>query len=175
MVIYDGVEVRTVNLCQQCHNEGLTAQGLAPLTNWQLKAVVEKKAYRGRLLSENAGERPVHTRNVGVFLSCVRAKAKKFQKDAVKEKQEGIQGQWRQESPAREFLEQVNSNADTDYTPKMMRCGYHAWTDGDWEEYNIIFKVEVSAAEWAFGRIREAFEKVTKDEARSLNMYKELC
>ena len=34
----------------------------------------------------------------------------------------------------------------------------------------IIFKVEVSATEWAFERIREAFEKVAKDEARSLNI-----
>ena len=32
----------TVNLCQQCKNERLTAQG-------QWKAVVEKKAHRGRL------------------------------------------------------------------------------------------------------------------------------
>ena len=33
----------------QCYNESLTAQGLAPLKSWQWKAVVEKKAHRGRL------------------------------------------------------------------------------------------------------------------------------
>ena len=39
----DGEEVRTVNLCQQCYNESLTAQGLAPLKNGQWKAVVERR------------------------------------------------------------------------------------------------------------------------------------
>ena len=34
---------------------------------------------------ENAGERPVHTRNVGVF-SCEKLEAKKFLEDAEKEK-----------------------------------------------------------------------------------------
>ena len=38
-----------------------------------------------------------------------------------------------------------------------------------------IFKVEMRATEWAFERIREAFEKVAKDEAGRLNIVKELC
>ena len=40
--------------------------------------------------------------------SCERSKAKKFREDAEKEKQEWIQGQWQQESPA---TEQVKSAA----------------------------------------------------------------
>ena len=39
--------------------------------------------------------------------SCERSKAKKFRELADEEKQAGIQGQWQQESPAKEFLEQV--------------------------------------------------------------------
>ena len=54
-------------------------------------------------------------------------------KGAEKEKHEGMQGQWQQESLAKEFLEQVKSSADTDCTPKMMRFGYHAMKDGNWE------------------------------------------
>ena len=50
---------------------------------------------------ENVGKGPVYTRNVEVLLSLERAKAKKFLKDAEKEKQEGIQGQWQHESPAK--------------------------------------------------------------------------
>ena len=49
VVVEDGKEVHTVNLCEQCYNESLTAKGLAPLKNWQCEAVVEKKAHRGRL------------------------------------------------------------------------------------------------------------------------------
>ena len=59
----------------------------------------------------------------------------------------------------------MKSSADTDSTPKMMKYGYFALQGRDWEEYKSIFKVEISAIEWAFERIREAFEKVAKDEA----------
>ena len=51
------------------------------------------------------------------YFSYARAKAKKFLRDAKRDKQEGIQGQWQQESPAKEFLKQVKSSADTDCTP----------------------------------------------------------
>ena len=66
------------------------------------------------------------TQGTREYFSLARAKAKNFLRDAEKEKQEGIQGQWQQESPAKEFLEQVKSSADTDCKPKMMRCGYYA-------------------------------------------------
>ena len=92
VVVDDGEESYTVNLCQQCYNERLTVQGLAPLKSWQWYAVVEKKAHRGRLW-RNVGKRPAYARNVGVF-SSERMKAKKFREDAEKEKQEGTQGQW---------------------------------------------------------------------------------
>ena len=41
------------------------------------------------------------------YFSLERARAKKFLRDAEKERQEGTQGQWRQESPTKEILEQV--------------------------------------------------------------------
>ena len=62
---------------------------------------------------------------MGVFLSC-KSEGEKFLNDAEKEKQEGIQGQWQQESPAKEFLDQVKSSADTDCTPKMTRYAHYA-------------------------------------------------
>ena len=108
---------------------------------------------------ENVGTGRVYTRNVGVYFSLERAKAKQFLKDAEKEKWEEIQGEWQQESPAKEYLDQVKSSADTDSTPEMMRFGYYAFKDRDWDEYKRTFKVEVNATEWASERIREAFEK----------------
>ena len=56
-----------------------------------------------------------------MYFSLERAKAKKFLKDAEKVKQEGTQGQWQRESPAKEFQEQAKSSADTDCTPQMMK------------------------------------------------------
>ena len=52
----------------------------------------------------------------------------------------------------------------------MMRFGCYALKDGGWEEYKRTFKVGVTATEWAFERIREAFEKVAKDGAGSLSI-----
>ena len=49
VVVDDVQESYTVNLCQQCFYERLTPKGLAPLTNWERKAVLEKKPHRGRL------------------------------------------------------------------------------------------------------------------------------
>ena len=71
-----------------------------------------------------------------------------------KERQEGTQGQWRQESPTKEILEQVRKNADTDCTSKLMRYGYYALKGGEWEELKRKFRVDTTATEWAFDRMR---------------------
>ena len=46
------------------------------------------------------------------YFSFERLKAKKFMKDAEKEKQEVIQGHWQRGSPAKERLEQVKCCSD---------------------------------------------------------------
>ena len=55
-----------------------------------------------------------------------------------------------------------------------MRFGYYALKNGDWEESKRTLKVEVSATEWAFGRIREAFERVARAEAGKLSTVQEI-
>ena len=52
----------------------------------------------------------------------------------------------------------------------MMRFGYYALKNGDWEECKRTYKAEVSATEWTFGRIREAFKRVARDEAEILSI-----
>ena len=49
VVVEEGEESYTANMCQLCYNKNLMAKGDAPLTKSQWYAVVEKKAYRGRL------------------------------------------------------------------------------------------------------------------------------
>ena len=68
----------------------LKAQDQAPLKSWHWKAVVEKKAHRGRLW--NMLGKGQFIQGMCECFSLERAKAKKFLKDAEKEKQEGIQG-----------------------------------------------------------------------------------
>ena len=87
VVIEEGEESYTTNLCQQRCNTILVAEGDKPLTKWQWYAVVEKKAHR-EMVWRMLGGKPIHMRNVVVF-SCERLKAKKFREDAEKEKQEG--------------------------------------------------------------------------------------
>ena len=99
---------------------------------------------------------------MGVPLLC-KIKSKEV---ARKKKQEGIQGQWQHESPAREYLEQVKCCSDTDCTPWMLKQAFFSLKGGVWEEYKGIFRVQAKAAEWAFDRIQEAFEKVAKDEGK---------
>ena len=75
---------------------------------------------------------------------------------------------------SREYLEQVKCCNDTDCMHRMMKQGFLALKSGDWDEYKGIFSVEVKAAEWAFDRIKEPFEKVAKDEARKLSIVQEI-
>ena len=85
----------------------------------QWKAVVEEKAHRGRLWKMFGKDQ--FLQGMWEYFSQERAKAKKFLEDAEKERHEGIQGEWQQESPSKEVLEQVRRSPDTDCTPKMMK------------------------------------------------------
>ena len=49
VVIEESEESYTPNLCQQCYNKNLVAEGDEPLMKWQWYEVVEKKAHRGML------------------------------------------------------------------------------------------------------------------------------
>ena len=89
-------ESYTANRCHQFYNESLTAKGLAHLKNWQWKAVVEKKAHRGRLWRMLVNDQFIQGK--WEYFSLERVKAKKFMKDAERDKKEGIQGQWQRHS-----------------------------------------------------------------------------
>ena len=71
-------------------------------------------------------------------------------------------------------MEQVKCCHDTDCTERMMKNGFTALKGGDWEEYKNTFRKEVKAAEWAFDRIKEAFEQVAQDEAMKMSIVQEI-
>ena len=74
-----------------------------------------------------------------------RARVKRFREEA----EEG-----KQESPARECLEQVECCNDTDRAHRMMKQGVFALKGGGWEEYKYTFRNEVKVSEWARDRIK---------------------
>ena len=88
--------------------------------------------------------------------------------EGCREREAGRNTRWQRESPAIEYPEQVKCCADNDCTTRM-KYGFFALKGGDWEEKSI-FTVEVRATEWAFERMREACEKVAKDEAGRLGI-----
>ena len=170
VVMNEGDEAHTTNLCQKCFNKHLQAEGEKTLSNVQWRQVVEKKAYRGRMRTMMAKEQ--YLRGMWEHFSCKRSKAKKFRQLADEEKQAGIQGQWQQESPAREFLEQVKCCHDTDCNESLMKNGFTASKKGTWEEYKETFREKMKASK--MGLRLEAFEWVAQDEARKVSIVHEI-
>ena len=99
------------------------------------------------------GKRAIHAWYVGVFF-LKRAEEKRIRDDAAREKQEGIQGQWQQESPFREMMEQARRDEYTESSSEIMR------------KSNIAKR----GSRWALGTTREACEKVVKEEAGRLGI-----
>ena len=94
---------------------------------------MEKNAHRGRLWRIMGNEQ--FTRGMWEYFIRKRVEAKKIRDDAAREKQEGIQGQWQQESPFRDILEHARSNEDMVCSSEIMRRSYFATRDSGWEEF----------------------------------------
>ena len=88
---------------------------------------------------------------------------------ADEDKLAGIHGQWQQESPAREYLEQVPCCHDTDCNESMMKKGFTALKNETWEEHEETFKEKVKVSEWAGVRLG-----VAQDEAEKGSIVQEI-
>ena len=67
---------------------------------------------------------------------------KSSEKKLKKSRQAGVQGQWQQESPATEYLEQVKCRNDTDCTHRMMKHGFSALKSGEWEDTKALSELK---------------------------------
>ena len=115
--------------------------------------MVEKKAHRlgyGRYLEVNN-----FLRGMRDYFTLERAGARKIPADAAQEKQEGKQGQWQQESPFKEVLEQVKRSADTECGSRAMRLAHAAMKHGTWESFKEECRKEGKLCKRTFERIRE--------------------
>ena len=79
------------------------------------------------------GKEP-YLRGMWEHFSSERSKAKKFRQLADEERQARTQGQWQQESPAREYLEQVKCCHDTDCNESLMKTDFTALKIETWKE-----------------------------------------
>ena len=143
------------------------------MTNVQWRGVVEKKAYRGRMW-KMMGKEP-HLRGMWEYFLQERSRVKRFRELADEEKQAGIQGQWQQESPAGEYLEQAKCCNDTNCNETMMKKAFTAIKKNwNWEEYKDTFRKKMKTSKWAFDKIKEAFELVAQDEAEKVSIVQEI-
>ena len=55
-----------------------------------------------------------------------------------------------------------------------MKKGFTALQNETWEEYKEPFRKKMKASEWAFDRIKEAFDLVAQDEARKVSVVQEI-
>ena len=171
VVVNEGDEANTTNLRRKCFNKHLQAKGEKQLSNVQWRQVVEKKACRGRMWKMM--EKEPYLRGMWEYFLQERSRVKRFRELVDENRQAGIQGKRQQESPAREYLEQVKCCHDTDCNEPMMKS-FTALEDGNWEEYKATFRRKMKASEWAFDRIKEAFRKVAQDEAEKVSFVQEI-
>ena len=148
-------ESYTTNVCQQCYNESLVEKGEKQLTRLQWYELVEKETHRGRFWKMMGKEQ--YIREMWEHYLRERSRVKKFREEAAREWQADIQGQWQQESPAREYLEQAKWCHDTDCSPRTLKQAILVLKGGDGEEYKRNFRINAKATEWAFDRMKEAF------------------
>ena len=130
MVTEEGGEAHTINVYKLCYSERFVRQGEQPLKGGGM----ERNCRVKRLAVVGYG------RFLGVNNSCAgcgntslskeHGQKKVLLADGAKEKHEGIQGQWHQEPPFEEVLEQFTGCSDTNCDAYMMRRAYHAGKSG---------------------------------------------
>ena len=124
VVVEEGGPARTVNLCQQRAHERRVQQGEPRLNSWQWR-----QSWRRRRIVEKFGEWWETSKShvvCGSILLVKGQKRKGFVMMLREKKQGGIQGQWQQESPFREILEQARRNEDMRCSSEVVRKGHIA-------------------------------------------------
>ena len=85
-----------------------------------------------------------------------------------------MQGQWKQESPAREYLEQLKCCHGTDCNEPMMKKGFTALKEWNMGRIKKPSGKKMKASGWAFDKIKEAFELVAQDETEKMSIVQEI-
>ena len=107
MVIEEGGEARTINLCKLCHNAKLVQQGKQP---W--KEVVEKKAHRGRPRNVSGNEQ--FLRGMWKYVTLKRAGARKTLATLLKKNKKNNKVSGNKSVPSKKFCNKSKRSADTD-------------------------------------------------------------
>ena len=125
--------VTEVNLCTQCYNERRLKQGERRVTASKWREMVELKAFRGRLWAAfGMGQ---FVRQMWECFTLEKVWARSVLADVEKERQNGTDGEWPQETRYKEELELVRHSSDLRFEGILMRRAHYAGKSGDWENY----------------------------------------
>ena len=131
---------------------------------------MERKAHRCRLWKIFGSEQ--FLRGMWRCFTFTRAWARKIPADATQAKQEGIQGQWQDESLFK--VEQVKRSADTDCNAQMMRRAYNAKQLDNWGSFKEECRKEGQLCEWTIERLQEAYDKVALEDIGRLSIAEDI-
>ena len=123
---------------------------------------------------ENDGKRTTCTWDVGKLSprKKQRNRGKRFRELAEEGKQARTQGSgsWNRQ-PENTWSKCNAACHDTDCNEPLVKKGFTASKNENWEEFQDSFRRKMNATEWAFERIKEAFEL---DEARKVSIVHEI-
>ena len=111
VVVSEGDEAKTTNLCQKCFNKHLQAKRRKNAVKCAVETGDGKEGVSWKMW-KMMGKEP-YLRVMREYFLQERSRVKRYRELADEEKRAGIHGQWHQESPARENLEQVKCCHDT--------------------------------------------------------------
>ena len=132
----------------------------------------EQTAQR-RKLWRNLG-RAQTLREMWVYLSAERTKAKQLIKKAQREAQQGVRGQCsRNVLPWKSRVGSEPRQTPT-CTPKIVRLGLGAQQKEDWEEYRKRLRKEDQVTDWIWAKIREAHEKAARTHMERVSVVQEI-
>ena len=132
-MVEDGGAAHTINLCKSYDNEMRMKRGERKVTAARRTEMIEEKAFRGERWVTYGLEQLV--RRMWKHFSIRKAWARSVLVVAERERQEGREGIWQQESPFKEELELVKHSRNLRCEGLLIRPAYYARKSGVWESY----------------------------------------
>ena len=102
------------------------------MTASKWREMVEQKAFRGKLWAAFGMEQLA--RKMWERFTIDMALSRSVSADEEKERQDGVDSDWRQETPQKEELELVQHSSDLRFEGIMMRSACEAVKSGDWRK-----------------------------------------
>ena len=124
--------------------------------------MVEPKTFRGELWAAFGMER--HVRNMWERFTLKKTWARSGLADADKERQNGTDGGWQQETTCKKRPEFVRHSSDLRFEGILMRRADHAVKSGKWQNCVEEFLKGDRLSVWASVKVRDCYNEVESED-----------